>query len=74
MFWAAIRSDGRIVRWPEELKALGYFETLKKVGTKICIFRTYFQQDNAPVHKLKIASNLQFLQRKRVEGTGITSL
>ena len=59
MFLGAIQSEGRklLVKCPNKLNALGYFEILKIYEEKVHLLDIIFQQDNAPVHKLKIIGN-----------------
>ena len=59
MFWGAIRSDGRklLVKCPNKLNAVDYWEILKSYKEKMHFLDIFFQQDNAPVHKSKIIGN-----------------
>ena len=59
MFWGAIRSDGRklLVKCPNKLNAVGYLEIFKIYEEKMHFLETIFQQNNAPLHKLKFIGN-----------------
>ena len=74
LFSGAIRSDGRklLVKCPNKLNAVGYFEILKIYKEKIHFLDIIFQQDNAPVLKSWIIGN--FFQKKRVECTEMASI
>ena len=74
MFWGAIQSDGRklLVKCPNKLNAVGYLEIFKIYEEKIHFLDTIFQQDNAPVHKLKFIGN--FFPRKWMECTRKASI
>ena len=56
MFWSAIPSDGRrlLVKCPN---AVSYSEVLKIYEEKMHFLDIIFQQDNAPLQKLKIIGN-----------------
>ena len=72
MFWGAKQSDGRqlLVKCPNKLNAVDYLEILKIYEEKMHFLDIIFQQDNAPVDKLKIIDNFfQENERKVLKWT-----
>ena len=59
MFWGAIRSDGRkiLFKCPNKLSTDRYLESMKSHKKWKKFLDIFFQQDNAPVHKLKTIGN-----------------